>query len=238
MKSKFKNKYVPSSIGACEMKQFVIGDIHGNYKALLQCIERSKIDKEKDVLISLGDVADSYPQVKECFDELMAFKKLIFILGNHDMWLYDWMNYGWIPRAWTDQGGKASISSLSHMDQTPYLNFLLKGRKFYLDNKNRLFVHGGVRRGVPIKEQDINYLLWDRSLIGNEVPIEEYSEVFIGHTTTERFGILEPMRFGNVWALDQGAGWSGKLTIMDVNTKEYWQSDLVKELYPGCGRHT
>lgn len=24
----------------------------------------------------------------------------------------------------------------------------------------------------------------------------------------------------------------GKLTIMDLDTQEYWQSDLVKELYP------
>ena len=41
------------------MKTFVIGDIHGAYKALLQCFERSGFDYEKDHLIVLGDV---------CFD--------------------------------------------------------------------------------------------------------------------------------------------------------------------------
>lgn len=40
------------------------------------------------------------------------------------------------------------------------------------------------------------------------------------------------MRRCNVWNIDTGAGWSGKLTIMDIDTKEYWQSDFVKELYP------
>lgn len=30
------------------MKTFVMGDIHGAYKALIQCIERSGFDKEKD----------------------------------------------------------------------------------------------------------------------------------------------------------------------------------------------
>lgn len=78
---------------------------------------------------------------------------------------------------------------------------------------------------------------------------EKHKEVFIGHTTTcnwiakphypewEEMGkkaapINIPMHRCNVWNLDTGAGWSGKLTIMDVDTKEYWQSDLVKELYP------
>jgi serine/threonine protein phosphatase 1 len=32
--------------------------------------------------------------------------------------------------------------------------------------------------------------------------------------------------------MDTGAGWAGKLTIMDVQTKEYWQSDPVQSLYP------
>ena len=30
-----------------------------------------------------------------------------------------------------------------------------------------------------------------------------------------------------------GAGWSGKLTIMDIETKKYWQSDLTPNLYGG-----
>lgn len=36
----------------------------------------------------------------------------------------------------------------------------------------------------------------------------------------------------NVWNLDTGSGFSGKLTIMDIDTKEFWQSDFVRELYP------
>ena len=43
---------------------------------------------------------------------------------------------------------------------------------------------------------------------------------------------MEPVRRLNIWNLDQGAGWNGKLTLMDAHTEEYWQSDLVGELYP------
>lgn len=42
---------------------------------------------------------------------------------------------------------------------------------------------------------------------------------------------LKPVRSSNVWNLDQGAGYEGKLTIMDVDTHEYWQSDIISDLY-------
>lgn len=77
-----------------------------------------------------------------------------------------------------------------------------------------------------------------------------HKEVFIGHTSTNNWNvkphydeyhdpnqakqglITVPMNRCNVWNLDTGCGFSGKLTIMDVDTKEYFQSDFVKELYP------
>ena len=45
-----------------EMKTYAIGDIHGAYKALMQCFERSKFDYKKDRLIVMGDVCDGYPE--------------------------------------------------------------------------------------------------------------------------------------------------------------------------------
>ena len=79
---------------------------------------------------------------------------------------------------------------------------------------------------------------------------ERHKELYIGHTPTMKWNckshypewtspnqalngpITVPMRRCNVWNMDTGAGWSGKLTIMDIDTKEYFQSDFVKELYP------
>ena len=60
-----------------------------------------------------------------------------------------------------------------------------------------------------------------------------YKDIFVGHTTTELYRTLEPIHACNVWDVDTGAGWSGKLAIMDVETKKYWQSDLSKDLYGG-----
>ena len=39
------------------------------------------------------------------------------------------------------------------------------------------------------------------------------------------------MKAANIWNLDTGAGFEGKLTIMNVDTKEYYQSDKLTTLY-------
>ena len=53
-----------------------------------------------------------------------------------------------------------------------------------------------------------------------------YKTVFIGHTHTELdYPDCKPVKIANLWNLDQGAGWEGKLTVMDVDTFKYWQSD-------------
>ncbi len=42
----------------------------------------------------------------------------------------------------------------------------------------------------------------------------------------------EPMNIFNVWNMNTGAGHSGgRLTIMDIDSKEYWQSDYTNTLY-------
>ena len=66
------------------MKRYVLGDIHGNFKALKQVLKRSKFDYEKDELIIIGDVVDGYSCSFEVVEELLKIKNKVFILGNHD----------------------------------------------------------------------------------------------------------------------------------------------------------
>ena len=40
---------------------------------------------------------------------------------------------------------------------------------------------------------------------------------------------MEPVKLGKLWDIDTGAGWAGKLTVMDVDTEKYWQSDRVEK---------
>jgi len=40
------------------------------------------------------------------------------------------------------------------------------------------------------------------------------------------------MQACNVWNIDTGAAFNGRLTGINVETKQYWQSDIVQQLYP------
>jgi serine/threonine protein phosphatase 1 len=219
-----------------------MGDPHGAYKAMLQCFQRSGFSPSLDELIVLGDVVDGWPDVKECMDLLMSCKNLVFVIGNHDLWALKWMQLGQCPREWTDQGGKATIASLKDCDQSSYIQFLAHAHRFYEDHKHRLFVHGGIEEGSA-GSTALDTLVWDRKMFDCATGFPKnaskhafgqpfYSEIFVGHTTTSKVEpSLLPLHISNVWFLDQGAGYEGKLTMMDVDSKEFWQSDLVNTLY-------
>jgi len=59
-----------------------------------------------------------------------------------------------------------------------------------------------------------------------------FSEIFIGHTPTTRWNTDRPIRLYNITNLDTGASHAGCLTIMDVDSRDYWQSDNMENLYP------
>lgn len=129
-----------------------------------------------------------------------------------------------------------------------HIQFFENQLPYYLDNDNNLFVHGGFNRHFPLEDQG-DILWWDRDLWSQALSyrhmsaiegvnkpkfkmIGDFKEVFIGHTPTQFWGENTPMNAANIWNLDTGGGWFGKVSIMDVETKEFWQSDKGKELYP------
>jgi len=224
------------------MKTFVLGDVHGAYKALLQCFQRSGFDYKKDRLIVLGDVCDGYPEVKQCIDELLKITHCDYIIGNHDLWALDWATKGIKEDLWLKQGGLNTIASYDGQGMPQTHIDLFKNAHMYIELNNKLFVHGGFEHRIPISKQGLQTLVWDRDLLEGALKTHwtdpkfkfaGYDEIYIGHTTTQMYKSLQPLHFCNVWGLDTGAGWSGMLTIMDVNTHEYWQSELSSTLYGG-----
>lgn len=231
------------------MSIFVIGDIHGNLDALLQCIERSGFNQEQDTLISLGDICDGKHQTKQLIDYLLTSKNFILCAGNHDSsvegcgnveygWALGWMLNGKEIPLWWHQGGMATALSYDYNRRNvpqSHINLLKNARPYYIDENNNLFVHGGYNPIKPIEEHDREYLMWDRDLayaFGRKYAKDPlpYRHVFLGHTSTQGIAhsrdATEPITHLNVTCLDTGGGWNGKLTIMDVETLEYWQSDL------------
>ncbi len=242
-----------------------MGDIHGAYEALKQCVSRSGFNYEHDILIQLGDVVDGYCQPYECVEELLKIKNLISIRGNHDAWFYDFIQTDFHSGYW-NYGGKATIesylehagkkaicipsgsgfkTSLNSSDIPPaHRQFFQNQKLYHVDKQNRCFVHGGFNREIAFDQQAFSMYYWDRDLWSDAIVHENeggtmkdfkmvttFEEIFIGHTSTTNWGSDRPITALNITNLDTGAGHTGKLTIMDVDTKEIWQSDRVESLY-------
>jgi serine/threonine protein phosphatase 1 len=219
-------------------RTLVIGDIHGACRALLQCLERSSFDYDNDHLISLGDVADGWPETRQCIDELLKIRSLTYILGNHDFWTLEWMETGVIEPIWFEQGGRATIESYSDGIPETHILFLKKALTYYQLN-TKLFVHAGIDPNIPLENQSLQTLLWSRNLAHSAYDLytngiskksTSFDEVYIGHTPIP---FNKPLQSGDIWFMDTGAGWSGVLSIMNIETKEFFTSDPVPALYPG-----
>ena len=216
------------------MRTFVIGDIHGAYKPLKKCLKKARFNLKEDRLICLGDVCDRGKNVKKAIKFLLRIKNLIYILGNHDQLTIEWAESGIITETWVSQGGKETIKSYPHGIPKSHLNFLKTANPYYIEN-DKLFIHGGIRRDIPIEEQNENVFLWDRSLVNeaikrkkvkNSSPVTKYNEVYVGHTPTQNFGSKRPINACEVWLMDTGAGWYKKLSLMNINTKEIFQCKI------------
>lgn len=222
-------------------KTFVIGDIHGAYKALIQCLERSSFDYNEDKLIFLGDICDGWPETELCFKELLKIKNFIYVLGNHDLWLLKWAKTGKKDYDWLMNCASSTFDHFPSGLNEEYIKFLETAKPYHIEG-NKLFVHAGIDPQKEIEKQDQDTFLWDRNLPvlmlkylqgkSNKKISNIYDAIYIGHSPTIVFKTTKPISYAGVWMLDTGAGWNGVLTIMNIETNEYFSSDLVTDLYP------
>ncbi|WP_299261093.1 metallophosphoesterase family protein [uncultured Aquimarina sp.] len=237
------------------MRTLVIGDIHGGYKALMQILERAKVTPE-DALIFLGDYVDGWSESAETIQKLIDLSisnECIFIRGNHDLWCGLWLDDGATNPVWLAHGGKETIDSYIQsglLTSNEHKQFFKELQNYYIDSENRLFIHAGFTsmHGVGKEEYESNYYwdrtLWEAALLADKVEektledmltspkrFNHYKEIYIGHTPTTEYKISTPIKAHNLWNIDTGAAFKGKLTILDIDSKEFWQSDPLPTLY-------
>ncbi|GAA4344704.1 metallophosphoesterase family protein [Flaviaesturariibacter amylovorans] len=220
------------------MATWVVGDIHGQYKALQQVLERSGFTAARDTLICLGDLVDRGPRPFECIFALHELPNLVCIRGNHDE------NFLYFIRTGTDRfmgrnGVRATIDlwmTLAPSDKVRVESFFGQQQPWYKNAGGQVFTHGGFDRHKLLEDQDEDIFAWDRKLWEQAVssgsaPLrfaEPCTRVFIGHTPTLNFEGNAPMLRGGIWNLDTGAAYrGGKLTMMNIETEEYVQSDEI-----------
>jgi serine/threonine protein phosphatase 1 len=175
----------------------------------------------------------------------------IFLRGNHDELLYKYLKFGESNQMWLSQGGDSSIKSYSKISEevlVGHLHFLENLTNYHIDSENRLFVHAGfMNQNGPQNEYYPNLVFWDRTLWEMVCAMDKniskdddrypkrlklFKEIFIGHTPVTRIGHNKPVNFANVWNVDTGAAFRGNISMLDIDSKEIWQSEPVFKLYP------
>lgn len=256
-------------------RTFVIGDIHGGYKGLIQVLKQSEFDYDNDILISLGDLADGWSETHLVIEELIKIKNLILLKGNHDVWtlqgfssLYredmyiedrecfnlsdQYYTPNFLKRtgdgvSWYAHGGLSTKKAYENLPREvlySHFKFLANALTYYIDDDNRLFAHAGPNpalNGIGLKEADEWDFYWNRRfwmLADSGYNVGKYwKEVYIGHTPTIRStksieDNTKPLKRANVWNMDTGACFTGKISLMDIDTKELYQSSILRRLYP------
>jgi len=235
------------------MRTLAIGDIHGGLKGLIQVVDRANVSSD-DSLFFLGDYVDGWSEAAQVIQYLIDLSKTnecVFIKGNHDVWCEQWLASGIINDVWFKHGGKETIESYNEFskgEKLKHLDFFESMPLYHLDTENRLFVHAGftsmhgVERELHKENFYFDRTLWEMALTMDKnieqdsvlYPnrLRHYSEIYIGHTPTTNFGKDKPMNAVNVWNVDTGATFTGKLSAIDIDTKEVFQSDILKDLYP------
>jgi serine/threonine protein phosphatase 1 len=228
------------------MRTFVMGDLHGAFRAMKQVLEKVKFNYSEDRLIQIGDITDGWPDAVECGEELMKIKNLIAIRGNHDTWALDWLEKGYPDEWWHEYGGQTTMDSYHRHNKqhdNRHLKFFLNQKDYFVDEEKRLFVHAGYDPSELLILQpawtfysERKYWRMMQKVEAGKMELPEdvngFSEIFIGHTQTIKDYTNElPVNIHHLWNVDQGCKSLGRLTLMNVQTKEFVQSDPVFILY-------
>jgi len=211
-------------------KIFAIGDIHGCISQLDRLVAQLDIDAGDDTLVFIGDYIDRGPDPKGVIDYIIDIKRnirdVVCLSGNHeDMFL----NYCLDRRdeeLYMANGGMRTLASYGfNREGTEELILPESHREFftslqtYHETDDYIFVHAGLRPGIPLDRQDREDLLWIRFEFINS-SYDFGKTVIYGHTP---FSLNKPLIDKNKIDIDTGAVYGGKLTCIELPEMKIYQ---------------
>ena len=232
------------ALGPKGHRGYAIGDIHGRLDLLDEILAKIAADDAdrspaRTTIIFLGDLIDRGSQSAQVVERLRnfhpPFAKTVFLMGNHEEVLLrimagetdilpDWMrfggaecarSYGMDPVDLECRDPASALRLLRRSIPKDHLEFL----SAFADTASfgkYLFVHAGIRPGVPIAKQTAQDLRWIRNpFLDDET---DHGRIVVhGHTISE-----EVDERHNRIGLDTGAYWSGILTAIGLEGNERW----------------
>ncbi len=217
---------------------YAVGDIHGcldRLRALHATIAQDLADRPvaSPLLIHLGDYVDRGPDsagvlrlLQQGFAAAPAVNlPTVNLIGNHERMMIEALD-GFDPAAfthWLANGGRAALrswdvsepyraeqarASVSEADRT-----FVRGLLPYHREGGYLFVHAGVRPGLPLERQSAHDLMWIREPFLSWVGTFGFVVVH-GHTPMDG-----PVVKANRIGIDTGAVLGGPLTCVVLEEK-------------------
>lgn len=222
---------------AAGRRLYAVGDIHGRFDLLSELLRKIRRDSEsmpdaRHKLIFLGDYVDRGGQSRAVL-ELLAGEppagfETICLAGNHEDMMLRFLEDGEGGPVWLSNGAVPTIQSYgvqaSHFlreaddfialqsalrDAVPPRHVaFLRGLATHHEDGDYLFVHAGIRPGVPLERQSRDDLIWIRDRFLD-------SRADHGHTVVHGHSIRpQPELLPNRIGIDTGAYASGVLTCL------------------------
>lgn len=216
---------------------YAVGDVHGCVELLRdlhQIIHRDAYRRQaaRNAVVYLGDYIDRGGESRAVIDLLLkeplpGFER-VHLKGNHEDSLLRFLDDATVGPAWMLYGGGATLSSygvrpperlddpddllraqrqLAGKLPREHLLFLQRQPLTHVEG-DYLFVHAGVRPGIPLDRQSPEDLLWIRDEF--LMSAAEFGKIIVhGHSIAE-----EPEVRRNRIGVDTGAFASGRLTCL------------------------
>jgi len=199
-----------------------VGDIHGCDQLLRELLTQVA-PTEHDQLIFLGDYIDRGHGSRQVIEQLLElrrnFPQTVFLKGNHEQMLLAYLAGADEALDFLANGGTRTLESYRTEGRlnipAEHLDFLA-GLRIRYETEDFIFVHAGLRPGIPSDRQSEADLLWIRS----DFLDSDYDwgkTVVFGHTP-QTSPILTLNRIG----LDTGAVYGRQLSCCDVLTRKIW----------------
>ena len=223
---------------------YAIGDVHGRLdllRALIAAIDTEQKDAgtARPTLVLLGDYVDRGPDSRGVVETLIegplpAFER-VHLRGNHEDSFLRFLDDIAVGPSWLYYGGAETLASYGiaaarDEDDPARLAALQAGFAAALPDSHRafmrglescqaiggyLFVHAGVRPGVPLAGQSLDDLLWIRGEFLQSAA--DHGHVVVHGHTIDRKPQIRRNRIG----IDTGAFATGVLTCLVLEADRY-----------------
>ncbi len=206
-------------------RYFAIGDIHGCLPSLEALLEKLNplLDPQGDAIVFIGDYVDRGPDPRGVIERIIKlreeFPNVICLMGNHEDLFLNWVTKGEDLELYLYNGGGSTIRSYSkggRFELPPSHLEFLESLLLYYETDRYLFVHAGLRPGVPLEQQQRMDLLWIRREF--IFSMHDFGKIVVfGHTP-----LREPLVMDNKIGIDTGAVYGGRLTCVELPALRFY----------------